>query len=399
MSKLKIGFLWHNVSSGNLGVGALSISNMILVKKALENLGLEGEFITIGDGECTAGDNHSKVEAQIEHKFTHIEMSVKALLLNPVKLFNFIKLIKSLDLVLDIGAGDSFSDIYGPKRFIIQVFTKIASAVFGKASFLSPQTIGPFESNLAKSITKYIIKHTSYSFARDKISYDLAKELGKCELATDVAFSMPFDVTRKFNESDNNVHVGINISGLLLNGGYTRSNQFGLKHNYRDFISQLIERFEAIPNVKIHLVSHVIATVPGNEVEDDYLACLEMVKSHPGCIIPDKFTNPIDAKNYIGQLDYFTGGRMHATVAAFSTGVPVTPYAYSRKFKGLYNTIGYSNILEAKETTLEEAIEQVILDFNNRAFLASDIQKCNVEISNFTSRYVNRLEEALREHC
>ncbi|HCG8610054.1 TPA: polysaccharide pyruvyl transferase family protein [Vibrio parahaemolyticus] len=396
MNKLKIGFLWHNVSSGNLGVGALSISNMILVERALQSLGLEGEFYTIGDGECSDTNNHAKVKSQIEHPFEHVEISVKQLLINPIKLVKFISFIKSLDLVLDIGAGDSFSDIYGPKRFVIQVFTKIVSAKFGKLSILSPQTIGPFDSSLAKIITKYIIRNTKFSFARDKISHELAIELGECELATDVAFSMPFEVKSKFKDEDGCVHVGINVSGLLLNGGYTRSNQFGLKHDYKEFIKELIENFSQEEGVKIHLVSHVIATVPSNEIEDDHLACQEIKKLYPQCILADKFTNPIDAKNYIGKLDYFTGGRMHATVAAFSTGVAVTPYAYSRKFKGLYNTIGYKRILEAKELSLEDSVNQVMSDFRDRDIMVNEIIESTVNITNLTNNYVNRLKEALR---
>ena len=38
-------------------------------------------------------------------------------------------------------------------------------------------------------------------------------------------------------EKDNNVlNIGINVSGLLWNGGYTRNNQFGLKFNYKAYI-------------------------------------------------------------------------------------------------------------------------------------------------------------------
>ncbi|MFB9136403.1 polysaccharide pyruvyl transferase family protein [Vibrio olivae] len=397
MKKVRVGFLWHNVSSGNLGVGALSISNMILVKDALESINMEGEFFTIGDYECSDPSNHDKVKSQIAHNFTHISISVKQLLINPIKLIKFIKFIKTLDLVLDIGAGDSFSDIYGSKRFIIQVFTKIASAQFARISILSPQTIGPFKSRFAEKITKFIIEKTNFSYARDTISYELASRLGKCELATDVAFSMPYQVSSRFSDIDNSIHVGINVSGLLLSGGYNRLNQFGLNHNYEEFIHKVIKEFMAYDNVKVHLIPHVIATVPENEIEDDYLACVKIKKSFPECVLASRFTNPIDAKNYISKLDYFTGGRMHATVAAFSTGVAVTPYAYSRKFKGLYNTIGYTNILEAKELCLEEAVKKVISDFNNREELKNNIMKCTSSIKKLTDVYLKTLKEVLSD--
>ena len=87
---------------------------------------------------------------------------------------------------------------------------------------------------------------------------------------------------------------------------------------------------------------------------------------------------------------------MHATVAAFSTGVAVTPYAYSRKFKGLYNTIGYKRILEAKELSLEDSVNQVMSDFRDRDIMVNEIIESTVNITNLTNNYVNRLKEALR---
>jgi hypothetical protein len=46
--------------------------------------------------------------------------------------------------VLDIGAGDSFTDIYGPKRFAYLWLTKAMAIARRRPLVLSPQTIGPF---------------------------------------------------------------------------------------------------------------------------------------------------------------------------------------------------------------------------------------------------------------
>lgn len=37
---MKFGLLWHSFSSGNLGVGALSISNMLLIDEAARKCGI-----------------------------------------------------------------------------------------------------------------------------------------------------------------------------------------------------------------------------------------------------------------------------------------------------------------------------------------------------------------------
>ncbi len=397
MKVIKVGFIWHNVSSGNLGVGALSIANMILAKNALEELGVTGEFITIGDAEITDPLNKAKVEGQISHSFDHVTINIKNLLLNPIKLFAFYKLIKSVDVVLDIGAGDSFSDIYGFKRFFIQIFTKLFSANFAKFSVLSPQTIGPFKSNIAKFVATNIVKNTNFVYARDELSYSLGREFGDCNLSTDVALSMPFKKSESFSSLTGKRVIGVNVSGLLWNGGYTGDNQFGLAHSYKDFIVELIKRMEELDNIQIHLVSHVIATTPLNKVEDDYLACQEVYRMYPQCVLAEKFYNPIDAKNYISRLDYFTGARMHATVAAFSSGVAVTPYAYSRKFRGLYGSFGYDHVLEARELSLDESVSMIMADFNNRERLREDISTCKQKITTLTGSYVSGLKEVFHE--
>ncbi|EIA1297726.1 polysaccharide pyruvyl transferase [Vibrio vulnificus] len=391
---IKIGFLWHNVSSGNLGVGALSISNMILVDSICKELEIDAEFITVGDDEVSCESNKQLVEEQISRKFQHKIINVKEIITNPIKLISYVREIRKLDLVLDIGAGDSFSDIYGSKRFIVQVFTKLVNAFFAKKSVLSPQTIGPFKSSLAEKIASIIIDKTDLVFARDSISYEVGKKYGNCILGTDVALSMPFAKSEIENEK---LKVGINISGLLWNGGYTKNNQFCLAHDYREYIVELIRRFSLLDNVEIHLVSHVIATSPIQQVEDDYAACLEANKLFPECIVAPRFTNPIEIKSYISNMNYFTGARMHATIAAFSSGVPVTPYAYSRKFKGLFNTLGYNRVLEAKELDLEGAVNLNIQHFHSRNNILQELKTSVEKKDSLTNIYLCELKKSIRK--
>ena len=47
-----------------------------------------------------------------------------------------------------------------------------------------------------------------------------------------------------------------------------------------------------------------------------------------------------EVKWCISKLDWFVGSRMHATIAALSSGVPCAAIAYSRKFRGVFATLG-----------------------------------------------------------
>ena len=79
------------------------------------------------------------------------------------------------------------------------------------------------------------------------------------------------------------------------------------------------------------------------------------------------FLNPIDAKSYISGMDFFMGARMHSTIAAFSSGVPVVPMSYSRKFTGLFNcTLDYDAVVDLKTETSNEIEAFIFQKFSQR---------------------------------
>ena len=64
-------------------------------------------------------------------------------------------------------------------------------------------------------------------------------------------------------------------------------------------------------------------------------------------------------------MDIFSGARMHATIGAFSAGVITIPFSYSRKFEGLYNNLGYSYTINAKQFDTSAAIQRTLEYINN----------------------------------
>ena len=78
-----------------------------------------------------------------------------------------------------------------------------------------------------------------------------------------------------------------------------------------------------------------------------------------------RFTNPIEAKNFIAEMDVFVGARMHATIGAFSAGVVTIPFSYSRKFEGLYNSLGYPYTIDARKIDTQTAIKLTLEYINN----------------------------------
>jgi polysaccharide pyruvyl transferase WcaK-like protein len=64
------------------------------------------------------------------------------------------------------------------------------------------------------------------------------------------------------------------------------------------------------------------------------------------------------------------GARMHACIAAFSASVPVVPMAYSRKFAGLFGSLGYDETVDCTSQSAAEILTHIFDAYDRRAQLA-----------------------------
>jgi len=377
---LKIAIIWANPYNKNFGVAALGYSSLALINDCLKENNLKGEFTFIGSSEIgkdsiSIGNNIIEFNNIMGLDYFSKKSWLK-MILQPKKYGTF-KLSK-FDYIFDIGEGDSFSDIYGIKRFNRVYSSKVFLNFLKKKQIILPQTIGPFKDIEIKRKADAIMSQMAYVFSRDEKSYQYTKSIlsgDKIGEFIDVAFYMPFN-QKSYN--DDKVHVGINVSGLLWTGGYTGNNQFNLKLEYKDTLIKIIEYFLTKNDVLVHIISHV---TPDKPIEDDYEAAMEIKKRFPNIIVAPKFQSPIEAKSYISGMDYFTGARMHSCIAAFSTGVPVIPMAYSRKFNGLFvDTLQYDELADCVNVDEKGVISKVKEGYENRKILKEKIHFSNTKI-------------------
>ena len=376
LRKFRIGLLWHSARSGNLGVGALTIGNMALARQAAERAGLDPEFVLFTPHET----GPSCVEGVESHVINGRYMASPG---------GYWRDIGGCDFALDIGAGDSFTDIYSRKRFLYLWATKAQAMARGVPLILSPQTIGPFSKAFETRLAGWALKRSAAVFARDPLSMAALRQLAPTApafQAIDVAFALPFDRRPKATDR---VRVGLNISGLLYNRGYSGGNEFGIEVDYRALKRLLIERFLAMPGVEVHLVGHVIA--PGQPRDDDGATADALAAEFPALVRAPTFSGPSEAKSYISGLDFLVGGRMHATIAAYSSGVPVVPVSYSRKFEGLFGGLGYKWLVPVKGLSTEAAADFVLDAYHRRAELAADIAAGAEVVTNGLEVYVAEL--------
>lgn len=338
---ITVGLLWHSITSDNLGVGALTISQMAIIQEAARKQGIDCKFVVIG----TRGATNYQIDA-----FEIGAIAEFALRAFKNGDFSAFSLLRKCDIVFDIGEGDSFADIYGLKRLTMQVLSKAACRIFGVPLVLSPQTIGPFNTKLGTLLGKVGLGAAKTVYCRDGLSAGYVQSLGyssKLRETVDVAFALPFN---KPSSDMANLKLGINVSGLMMHS----SNEFDFSLDYKALIEKTCELMLAIPGAEVFLVPHVLCDAA--EIEDDYRASQVIQRKFPALKIAPRFRSPSEAKSFISGLDFLTGARMHACIAAISSGVAVLPMAYSRKFNGLFSSVGYSHVLDCKKMSLDEGI-------------------------------------------
>jgi colanic acid/amylovoran biosynthesis protein len=378
MNVKKIAIVGGNPYNKNLGVGALGYSALTILNDVVKENNLKAEFTFFGSdknisdkivikGEEIHFDNILNV------RFYSWKTTLKQIFFK--KRFKIDK-IEKFDYVFDISEGDSFTDIYGDDRFRTILNTKKYFSNLGTTQVMFPQTIGPFKDQIHEKEAFEVMNTLDMVISRDKQSFDYSKKFlpaAKIAETIDGAFYMPFE---KKTFSDDKVNVGINVSGLLWGGGYTKNNQFGMKTDYQTLIRRTIEYFTKQSHVRVYLVPHVYTV--DQSVEDDYEVCKLLIEEYSNLEIAPVFATPIEAKSYISGLDFFTGARMHACIAAFSSGVPVFPMAYSRKFNGLFGeTLKYASYGDCVNENDEAIFTKLIGSFESREALKVQISVTN----------------------
>lgn len=373
------------INNGNRGCVALSYTSIYLIDKVLSDAGIKYKLYMPDSGFNEKGVKSISVKGK-NVPYTVINHALSYGVKGKLKSFahyndhkTSCRIFKEADFILDIGQGDSFADIYGKERFDSINLIHREAMKLHKPYCLLPQTVGPFKDDAIRAEAVKAISNADIVMTRDKQSYDYTKQIApqqkNLKEYIDVAFFLPY--TRQHFDKDF-IHVGLNISALLWHGGYTQNNQFGLKDDYQKTVREIISYFLSMPNVKLHLIPHVVGSE--RHIENDYAVSFDLQKefNNPNLILSPLFLSPVDAKDYISGIDFFMGARMHSTIAAFSSGVPVVPMAYSRKFNGLFlDTLNYNQLADLKTDTSDEVLDKIKDAFTNRSLLKEEIDTRN----------------------
>ena len=286
------------------------------------------------------------------------------------------------DAVLDISAGDSFTDLYGPTRLAAVSEPKEAALRAGRPLVLLPQTYGPFTTAEGRQRAERLVRASTLAYARDEWSHSQLLELAgpdtdvsRLRHGVDVAFALeprePDAATvAALDGLGDETLAGVNVSGLLRDrSGHER---FGLAGNYIETLTAVVRRL-IDDGAHVVFVPHV--HLPDGTGESD-VAGIEAVESGLDATEVARTSRvpaTLDAaqlKWCISRMDWFIGSRMHSTIAALSSGTPTFGYAYSDKTQGVFDSCGMgTEVADARHTCGEEAVALIAESFAARTRL------------------------------
>lgn len=418
--KFKICLMGASLDTGNLGVSALTVSlvKMFFKVKPAAEITLIASTLSDDVQEAELNNGYVKLDtislrlspkAPKNSNIFYILILATLYRTIPSKRIrkhitvsnSCIRKILEADLIGQISGGDSFSDLYGLKRMLFIVLPSLYAILLKKKFVLLPQTFGPYNTPIGKILSSLVIKNSSHIIARDfqgieylKNKFNIRSIYRNIQFCPDVAFQL--DATKpetirivpSMETLRKRPIIGLNISGLLYLGGYKRNNMFGLKFNYKEFIQQTIVSVINQTDANILIVPHTLGSA-SSHAETDQNACNEVAHSMSRIYSNRIFWVNLKALNYnqseikfiIGMCDFFIGSRMHSCIAALSQGIPTIGVAYSKKFKGVFESIGVgSMVVDARKISIENCISRIIESYNNRENIRRQINSLISEV-------------------
>jgi polysaccharide pyruvyl transferase WcaK-like protein len=374
--------LGGSLSSDNRGIDAITMGSIFCLKEYYP----DAEFSIIGFTFPTNVVSTQQVfldgcQTDIDEAKTSfhngVQMAIRTLLVHRLTRDVVLKYFWWADVIIDFSEGDGFGDTYGFKVLLRHSLGKFIALHLGKPLAIFPQTMGPFRRRISRLLARYLLRRADLVCVREQISEEIVQGVigssGNVFCLADMAFLMKeADISAvpsllaECSRTDK--PIGVNISGFLWHRGLDKYSENNAAFDYQEMIVGMIRRLVQETDRPVVLIPHVFSENPG---ADDLFACREaqeLLRDLGGKVylIEQNYSSP-EIKAIIAQCEFFIGARMHACIAALSTGTPVVPISYSHKFAGILQRFEIQDwLVDPNALSQEQAIDLVLLGYEHR---------------------------------
>ena len=313
-----------------------------------------------------------------------------------------LRALREAAALFDVSGGDSFTDLYGTKRFWTTTHPKLLALEQETPLVLLPQTYGPFRDPKLKEVAATAVRGARAAWARDERSFANLKELlgsdfdpNRHRLGVDMAFGLEpkapdhplSEQLRSWTESGEAPVAGVNVSGLIYKDPRAAAERYGFRADYAELVRGLVQALIE-DGARVVLVPHVLA--PAGVPESDPEACVQVAAE-----VPSRFRDSVtvlnppygaaEVKHCMHSMDWFCGTRMHSTIGALSGSVPTAAIAYSLKFQGVFDGLGLGeNVIDPRQLDTAPALDALMQAWRRRssdkAILSESIKHTKAQV-------------------
>lgn len=326
--------------------------------------------------------------------------------------------ISKSSVIVDVSGGDSFSNIYGLRRFQTVVYPKLITLNCGRPLILLPQTYGPYTNNRSKHLAARIVCGAMQCWTRDERSFDVLRQLlgdafdpARHRCGVDMAFGLrareapeklpPLLRAAVETGSDAGPLIGFNVSGLIFNDPEKAKSQYGFRADYGAAVESFLSRALASSPARVALIPHVLT--PAGHYESDPQACERVAAAlrerHGDRVMVATTTlDQSEVKWLISRCDWFCGTRMHSTIAGLSSGVPTATIAYSDKALGVFESCGQgAHVVDPRRCDTEEVVDRLLCSFNDRVRTRTSLAEHMPGVLAQAERQMDEIAAVVRE--
>ena len=319
--------------------------------------------------------------------------------LNPASIKNpIIQEYVSTDMIIDL-SGDSFSDSKGGFSISIDSTILLGMSV-KKPIVLYSQSIGTF--GWATTIlARYCLNRVNLVIIREEITKKYLEKIGiksPIYLTADCAFVLepaPYEKVENILSTEN-----IDITKKPLIGISATATLDDEENNYAHSMAQLTDYVIEKLNAQVVFVPHVVSPIAGGKGDDRAIGekIYKLANNKENIKLIKSEYSPEELKKIIGICDIFIGGRMHANIAAISSGVPTLATAWSHKYYGIMRTVGQEKyVCDFKTMNFEELRLKIDDLWGNKEKIREEL-KVKVEDQKKLAWYSGELVRDLLNH-
>jgi colanic acid/amylovoran biosynthesis protein len=271
------------------------------------------------------------------------------------------------DLVLSCGGGNFYAHRPSSPAFFWALVTLAFAIVLGKPVAMLPQSVGPIEGRLQRTLARAVFSRVPVIMLREPISLafvrdDLNIERDRLHLLPDLAFGLPLlpgAPTEPQQPQRSNMRIGFTV----IDRG-SQHKGFARQDIYERSLLQVLERVAREYGAVLHLFVQCYGPSPD---QDDRLVSRRiyerLCRQLSTISLYDEFQDAVAIQQAMAKMDLVIASRMHTGIFALTNGTPIVLIGYQPKALGMIAAFD----LEAYHCTIDSVTPEALSLLADRA--------------------------------